>query len=129
MITERGSAAARSSIAQAIRENAGLYTMDVALAESLNAIWKHHRLHRDIGEAEYRWAAKRLGETFLGFNAIGTSEVGVRASDIAAALDVAVYDALYVAAAEMLRATLLTADGSLYKRAKDLVSTRLLGGD
>lgn len=129
VVKERDSAAARASIAEAIREGTQLYTMDIALAESLNALWKHYKIHRDIGEDEYRWGAEKLREVFLGFSSIGSSEVGVKASDIAVRIGISVYDALYVAAAHRSDATLLTADQALHRRSHGLVQSRLLRGD
>ena len=102
--------------------------MDIALAESLNALWKHYKIHRDIGEKEYKWGAGKLREVFLGFKSIDSSEVCVRASDIAVRIGVSVYDALYVAAADQSGAMLLTADQTLHKRCMGLVQSSLLRG-
>lgn len=128
VVRERDSAAAKTSIAEAIREETRLYTMDIALAESLNALWKHYRIHRDIGEEEYKWGAEKLREVFLGFHSIASSEVSVRASDIAGRIGISVYDALYVAAADRADAILLTTDQRLHKQTQRLVQSRLLKG-
>lgn len=129
MVREGDSAAARASIAEAIRDGTQLYTMDIALAESLNALWKHYKIHRDIGEEEYKWGAEKLREVFLGFHSIGSSEVSVKASDIAGRIGISVYDAFYVAAADRTDALLLTADKTLHRRSHGLVQSRLLRGD
>jgi predicted nucleic acid-binding protein len=127
-VRESDSAAAKASIAEAVREGAQLYTMDIALAESLNALWKHYKIHRDIGENEYKWGAGKLRKVFIGFQSIASSEVCVRASDIAVRIDIPIYDALYVAAADQSGATLLTADQTLHKRCQGMVQSRLLRG-
>ena len=128
VVRESDSAAAKASIAEAVREGTQLYTMDIALAESLNVLWKHYKIHHDIGENEYKWGAGKLREVFLGFQSINSSEVSVRASDIAVRIGVSVYDALYVAAAVQSGAMLLTADQMLHKRCQGLIQSRLLRG-
>ncbi len=39
---------ARSFITDFLKRGISMYSVDIALAESLNAIWKHVRVHRDL---------------------------------------------------------------------------------
>jgi len=45
---EPGSREARKTIKRYLKDGYSLYTVDIALAESLNAIWKHARIQRDL---------------------------------------------------------------------------------
>ena len=100
--------------------------MDIALAESLNALWKHVKLHRDLQKREAESAAKDLKELYDSLNVITTRELLDEAVETALTWDITVYDSLYVTAAKKLRATLYTADQKLYNVSKKMVSSELL---
>mgnify|MGYP000297663756 CR=1 FL=1 len=44
IVNEPNSEKARRRIREVIEENFSLYTIDIALAESLNALWKHTKI-------------------------------------------------------------------------------------
>ena len=126
IVNEPNSEKARRRIREAIEENFSLYTIDIALAESLNALWKHVKLHRDLQKREAESAAKDLKELYDSLNVITTRELLDESVETALTWDITVYDSLYVAAAKKLRATLYTADQKLYNVSKKIVSSELL---
>ena len=126
IVNEPNSEKARRRIREAIEENFSLYTIDIALAESLNALWKHVKLHRDLQKREAGSAAKDLKELYDSLNVITTRELLDESVETALTWDITVYDSLYVAAAKKLRATLYTADQKLYNVSKKIVSSELL---
>jgi len=126
IVNEPNSEKARRRIREVIEENFSLYTIDIALAESLNALWKHVKLHRDLQKREAESAAKDLKELYDSLNVITTRELLDEAVETALTWDITVYDSLYVAAAKKLRATLYTADQKLYNVSKKIVSSELL---
>ena len=126
IVNEPNSEKARRRIREVIEENFSLYTIDIALAESLNALWKHVKLHRDLQKREAESAAKDLKELYDSLNVITTRELLDESVETALTWDITVYDSLYVAAAKKLRATLYTADQKLYNVSKKIVSSELL---
>ncbi|MBU4273069.1 MAG: type II toxin-antitoxin system VapC family toxin [Planctomycetes bacterium] len=98
---------------QSVRGAGGrLFVLDVALAEAANAVWKqHHRGLLDSSDAI----------RFLGY--LLAAPVDIQAShhlmsaafDIAVKYDRSVYDALFVALADDLQLTGVTADEPLWK--------------
>ena len=125
-MNEPNSEKARRRIREVIEVNFSLYTIDIALAESLNALWKHVKLHRDLQKREAESAAKDLKELYDSLNVITTRELLDEAVETALTWDITVYDSLYVTAAKKLRATLYTADQKLYNVSKKIVSSELL---
>jgi len=125
-VNEPNSEKARRRIREVIEENFSLYTIDIAFAESLNALWKHVKLHRDLQKREAESAAKDLKELYDSLNVITTRELLDEAVETALTWDITVYDSLYVTAAKKLRATLYTADQKLYNVSKKIVSSELL---
>lgn len=126
IVNEPNSEKARRRVREVIEENFSLYIIDIALAESLNALWKHVKLHRDLQKREAESAAKDLKELYDSLNVITTRELLDEAVEIALTWDITVYDSLYVTAAKKLRATLYTADQKLYNVSKKIVSSELL---
>jgi len=123
---ETGSEEARTSVTDFLRRGYSLYSVDLALAESLNAFWKHVQIHGDLKTEDARSAVQDLTKVWDGLNVLSTRELSEEAVDIALTQDVTIYDSLYMAAAKKLDATLYTADGRLYDAAKKITSSKLL---
>ncbi|MCD6592779.1 type II toxin-antitoxin system VapC family toxin, partial [Candidatus Bathyarchaeota archaeon] len=103
-----------------------LYTVDIALAESLNAIWKHTRIHRDLEMEEAESAIQDLTKIYDAMNILETRELSNEAAEISLTKGITIYDSLYIAAAMKLKATLYTADQKLCNISKELVTSKLL---
>ena len=100
-------------------------TLDYALVESMNAIWKAIRRGRIAEETGKTLIAvlKLIGSGMLTFEAQNFFERGL---EIALKENITIYDALYIALAEALKAELLTADEKQYYAAKNYVEARLI---
>ncbi|AEK72953.1 hypothetical protein GQS_05260 [Thermococcus sp. 4557] len=100
-------------------------TLDYAFVEGTNAIWKAIRRGRATEEAGRNLITvlKLIGEGMLTFEAQNFFERGL---EIALGENITIYDALYIALAEALKADFLTADEKQYLAAKNYVNARLL---
>jgi predicted nucleic acid-binding protein len=123
---EAGSEEARKTVTASLRDGCTPYTVDAALAEALNALWKHVKIHGDLKPEEALLAAQDLRKIWDRLNIIPTSELSEESLDIAVTLNVAVYDSLYVAAARKVKARLYTADKRLFEVSKNMVESELL---
>ena len=100
-------------------------TLDYALVEGMNAIWKAVRrgeLTTEQGRVKVT-VLKTLGSSITLFDARSFFERGL---EIALKENITIYDALYIALAEALKAKLLTADEKQYYAAKNYVEARLI---
>ncbi|MCD6088124.1 type II toxin-antitoxin system VapC family toxin [Candidatus Bathyarchaeota archaeon] len=123
---EPGSREARKTIKRYLKDGYSLYTVDIALAESLNAIWKHTRIHRDLEIEEAKSAIQDLTKIYDAINILETRELSNEAAEISLTKGITIYDSLYIAAAMKLKATLYTADQKLCSISKELVVSNLL---
>jgi len=123
---ESGSREARKTISGYLKDGYSLCTVDIALAESLNAVWKHVRIHKDLQTDEAESAIQDLTRIYDSMNILTTRELSKEAAEIALAKDVTIYDSLYISAAMKLKATLYTADQKLYNASNELVTSKLL---
>ena len=98
---------------------------DIALAEALNAIWKHFSLAKDIGRAELEGAVEQLLFIWDKITKLDTSNLAVAGVRISTANRFAVYDSLYIAASRSENAPLLTFDSDMINLADKLGITLL----
>jgi len=103
-----------------------LNTVDIALTESLNALWKHAKISKDIDEKEVKPIMEDLSRIFDSLTIVTTMELIKDATTIALIQNITIYDSLYIAAARKLNSTLYTADKKLYSISERLVSSKLL---
>ncbi|NJE61557.1 type II toxin-antitoxin system VapC family toxin [Thermococcus sp. 21S7] len=100
-------------------------TLDYALVEGMNAIWKAVRrgeLTIEQGKVKVI-VLKTLGSSITLFEAQNFFERGL---EIALSENITIYDALYIALAEALKAELLTADERQYYAARNYVEAKLV---
>lgn len=126
VITEPGSREAREQTKTLLGEGRVMCTVDIALAESLNAIWKHVRVHRDLAEEEAEPTIQDLTRIWDGLRILTTRELSDEIAKTALAKSITVYDALYIEAARKLDATLYTADEKLHRASKSIIKSSLL---
>jgi predicted nucleic acid-binding protein len=101
-----------------------LYTVDLALAECLNVIWKHAKLLNDLEDAPA--AVEDLLKIYDTLNVITARDIAEATINIALTSKVSVYDALYIALGQKLNGTLYTADQKLCSTADKITNTKLL---
>ena len=126
VVDEPGSKEARTTVKNLLRDGFSIYTVDIALAESLNAIWKHVIIHRDLKMEEVEPTIHDLTRIYDAVSVIATRELSREAVKIALTENINIYDSVYVAAARKLNATLITADKKLYDASKKMVSARTI---
>jgi predicted nucleic acid-binding protein len=103
-----------------------LYTVDIALAECLNVIWKHATLLADLNVEDTKSAVAYLLKICSGLNVIVTRDLAGETMTIAQTMKVPVYDALHIALAKRVNGTLYTADQKLHTTANKTTNTKLL---
>lgn len=126
VLAEPGSKEARKSIEKFLRKGYSLYTVDIALAEGLNAIWKHVKIHKDLKTEEAKSAVQDLTKIHDKLNILTTHELSEETAEIALTQNITIYDSLYITATRKLKATLYTADRKLHNTAKKITASKLL---
>jgi predicted nucleic acid-binding protein len=126
ILNETSSKEARATVTSVLKKGYTLYTVDLALAEGLNVIWKHTSILKDLKVEEANPAVEDLTRIYDGLNIIAAREITVEAMQVALTQTIAVYDALYIAAAQKINGTLYTADQKLHDAANELTNTKLL---
>jgi len=112
-----------------LEENIGsLLTLDLAIVETANALWKHTFLLKRIPEPTSRKLAKNINPLIENTSKVYPSKNLIEdALQIAFRYGITVYDALYLALAFSMNCPLITLDKSLSKKLCDKVSNiRLL---
>ena len=108
-----------------MKKGYSLCTVDTAYAECLNVIWKHTNLLKDLEPKEASSAIDDLTKLYDDLAIIPTRELKDQAMHIAISQNIAVYDALFIAAAQKINAALYTADKKLCAKADKLVKSKL----
>jgi predicted nucleic acid-binding protein len=116
VLGEPGSAEARRIIREAADDGATLHAPAHAHAEALNAVWKQAHLGR-LTPDQARGAERDLETVARGLSTTPTAADAGRALELALTHHAPTYDTLYIAAAQRLDATLLTADEDQHKMA------------
>ncbi|MBS7613186.1 type II toxin-antitoxin system VapC family toxin [Candidatus Bathyarchaeota archaeon] len=115
---EPGSDEVRKHIEALLEGGSDLYTVDLALLEALNALWKHAKLSGDLDESEALNASEDLIQIYTRLNILESKMLYREVLELALSLNITVYDALYIAATRKLGAKLYTAD----RRLRDIAS-------
>ena len=126
VLNESDSKEARSEVASFLKKGCTLCTVDIAFAECLNVLWKHTNLLKDLTVEETGLAVEDLTKLYGGFAVTLTIELKDAAMHIAISQNLTVYDALFIAAAQKMSATLFTADRNLCAKASKQVKSKLL---
>ncbi|MGA2386599.1 MAG: type II toxin-antitoxin system VapC family toxin [Candidatus Bathyarchaeia archaeon] len=126
IISEPGSKEARNTVAAFLKKGYALYTIDLALIETLNVIWKHARLIKDLELEEVNSTIEDLTRIYDGLNVIASRDLAAESMQIALSRNLSIYDALYVAASERMNGTLYTADQKLCTNANEVTNIRVL---
>ena len=128
VVEEPGSTEARTYLKTLLKGGYALYTVDLALAECLNAVWKHAQTHKDLEVEDAKSAVQDLVRIYDSLQVVSARDLSGDAADISLDQNVTVYDSLYIAAAKKLRIPLYTADQKLHDISKEIVTSKLLGG-
>jgi predicted nucleic acid-binding protein len=126
VMNEPGSKEARTTITNVLKKMYTLYSVDIALAESLNVIWKHTNILKDLTPEETNPTIEDLTKIYDELNIITTREIKEETIHIALSQNITVYDSLYIAATQKLNGTLYTADQKLFTVANRITNSKLL---
>lgn len=126
---ETGSKEARASVTEFLRKGYSLYSVDIALAEGLNAIWKHIKVYKDLKTEDAKPTIEDLTSIYDKLSIVTTRELSEEAIDIALNQNITIYDSLYIAATTKLKATFYTADLKLHEVSKKMTNSKLLGAE
>ncbi len=119
VVEEEGSEQAERLVLKWLSRGEKLTTIDIALAEAANALWKHYSIHRDLGLEEFKEAIKDLQLLWNKITHHPTSQLLPQAVEEAVSLNITVYDALYLSAAIRENAVLATFDSKLAEKARE----------
>ncbi len=96
-----------------IKQGERISSPDIALAESLNAIWKHHVLLKDVSRHDLQTALEITREVWSKIEKIQSEYISEDAMNIAVQYKASVYDSLYIAACRLTSGKLFTFDSKL----------------
>ncbi|MEM0054336.1 MAG: type II toxin-antitoxin system VapC family toxin [Nitrososphaeria archaeon] len=102
------------------------YSVDHAIKETLNAIWKaYKRKYISLEDAKIKSSA--TFELFnFSLNMVNENQLLKEAFDLACSTNLTVYDALYVALAKIKNAVLYTLDRKQAEKVEGLIEVKLL---
>lgn len=123
VVNEPGSDEVRKRVKALLEEGFDLCTVDLALPEALNALWKHAKLRGDLSESEALSAAEDFVQIYRRLVVLRSEVLYREALELALSLGLTVYDALYVAAARRMGARLYAEDRELRDAVSGLVVT------
>lgn len=115
VLNELDSKEVRNEVTNFLKKGSILCTVDIALAECLNVIWKHTNLLKDLKPEEASLAIEDLTKLYDD-SITPTRELKDEAMHIAIAQNITVYDALFMAAAQKINGILYTADKSFAQK-------------
>ena len=125
-MNEPDSKEARNEVTNFLKKGYTLCTVDIALAECLNVIWKHTSLLKDLKPEEASLTLEDLTKLYDDLAITPTRELKDEAMQIAITQNITVYDALFVAAAQKANATLYTADKKFCAKTDKTIKLKLL---
>lgn len=103
----------REFIRNALTGEEEITTVDIALAEALNAVWKHNVVIKDLSDQKADTASIEILEFWDNLDRVPSAAIADKAMRIAKTHKLTVYDSLYVAAAIKHQAPLLTFDKAI----------------
>jgi predicted nucleic acid-binding protein len=90
VMNEAGSKEARATVANILKKGYTLYTVDLALAEGLNVIWKHAAVLKDLKTEEANPAVEDLARIYDRLGIVATREITAEAMQVALAQNISV---------------------------------------
>jgi predicted nucleic acid-binding protein len=125
VLNESDSTEVRNEVTNFLKKGYSLCSVDIALVECLNVIWKHTNLLKDLDHKEESLAIEDLTKLYDDLAITPTRELKDQAMHIAISQNITVYDALFISAAQKINATLYTADKKLCAKTDKLIKSKL----
>lgn len=126
VLNEADSKEARATVTNSLKKGYAIHTVDFALAEALNVIWKHVNILKDLTAEDGMLVVNDLLRVYDRLSIVISREIADEAVKIALAQNITVYDSLFVAATQKLYGTLYTADQKLCNVSGRDVNVKLL---
>ena len=126
IIDEPDSHRARIRVKESLTQGHTLISVDEALPEALNTLWKHVKIHGDLDVEEAMSAAEDLLLLWRKIIIIPTQDISIDALKIAIELKLSLYDSLFLAASRKTNSTLYTADTRQHEASKNTFDCELL---
>ena len=120
VLEEKGSEVAEALFKQWVGHDEQIVTVDIALSESLNALWKHYLLLKDLSLDSFKEATRDLLILWSKLSIVSTYEIAKKAVEIAINKNMTIYDSVYLSLAQKYMATLATFDTKQSKKAHEL---------
>jgi len=120
ILEEEGSEVAEKLFREWIKRGEHIITVDIALSETSNALWKHYVLLRDISLDIFQEAINDLLELWNKLSVISTHEIMREALEVAIREGITIYDSLYIAVAQYYTGALATFDTKQREKATRL---------
>ncbi len=120
ILEEEGSEVAEKLFREWIKRGEHIITVDIALSETSNALWKHYVLLRDISLDIFQEAINDLLELWNKLSVISTHEIIREALEVAIREGITIYDSLYIAVAQYYTGALATFDTKQREKATRL---------
>lgn len=120
IIEENGSEIAGDLFKEWIKHGEKIITVDIALSEILNALWKHYMLFKDIDRRSLKEALRDLLILWSKLMIVPTQEIAEKSLNIAVNEEITIYDSLYLALAQHYNASLATFDTKQRMKANKL---------
>ncbi|MEM4971538.1 MAG: type II toxin-antitoxin system VapC family toxin [Sulfolobales archaeon] len=115
VLEERGSGEVRRLVRSWVRDREVMATIDLALPEALNAIWKHCLKVGDLGWEEAVRSVEDLLKLWSTLKVYSSREIAEEAFKLALEEGITVYGALYVQLAKSAGAGFATFDEKLLR--------------
>ena len=113
VIEEPGSEESRKIFRKNVSRGYEPYTVDIALSEAFNALWKHVVLTKDLSLKKAWDVVEDLLNLWYRLKVVSTAKLFNEAFATAVKYKLTFYDALYVALAKIVGGELITADTRL----------------
>ena len=110
----------RALVSKAISSGDVIAAPEIAFPESLNGLWKHVALLKDVRREELPDRLAMLDFIWGRMLQLNSTKLAQNALDVGVDNTLSIYDALYVTASLMNNAPLLTFDGPIIKKAGKL---------
>jgi predicted nucleic acid-binding protein len=111
IVKEKESQTAIYAINSVIQNGEIIASPEISLLETLNALWKHHILVKDMNTKEYYGAVERLLQIWLRITKIPMDNMLVNFSaKLALENKITIYDAIYLSSSKLNNATLFSFD-------------------
>ncbi|MDE1822760.1 MAG: type II toxin-antitoxin system VapC family toxin [Candidatus Micrarchaeota archaeon] len=120
VITEENSDKISNAFDSVTSRGEPILTVDIMLAESVNGLWKHLMVLKDIDENQFETAYKNLLALWNSTEIIPTEILIDKARQIAKRHMLTIYDSLYVSLSLLNNAPILSCDSAILEKSEKI---------